>query len=110
MHWIFGAILAVINISVFCVWIPARLQISPTHVFVNDIWDRVEKVIFCIIDAGCNLYFIYLIRSRLIANGMTKYNIIYRINLGLIAVSISLDVSGLARSGTTRVAKFANAF
>ncbi|RYP89450.1 hypothetical protein DL769_000001 [Monosporascus sp. CRB-8-3] len=84
--------MGLINISVYCIWIPARLQISPTYIHVNEIWDRVEKVIFCLIDASLNLYFIYLVRSRLIAGGLDKYTSLYRFNLVMIAVSMSLDV------------------
>ncbi|KAF4981962.1 hypothetical protein FZEAL_2308 [Fusarium zealandicum] len=85
-------ILLVINISVFCVWIPARLQINNTWIRVNGVWDRVEKAIFLLVDAGLNFYFIHLVRSRLIANGLTKYNRLFRFNLGMIAVSITMDV------------------
>ncbi|KAF5667332.1 hypothetical protein FHETE_6035 [Fusarium heterosporum] len=85
-------ILLLVNISVFCIWIPARLQISQKWIAVNAIWDRVEKVIFLVVDAGLNLYFIHLVRSRLIANGLTKYTRLYRANLGMIFVSMTMDV------------------
>lgn len=93
-------VLLAINISVFCVWIPARLQISPKWIAVNAVWDRVEKCIFLIVDAGLNFYFIYLVRSRLIANGLTKYTRLYRVNLFMIAVSMTMDVSQLHISVT----------
>ncbi|KAI5459653.1 hypothetical protein BGZ63DRAFT_489590 [Mariannaea sp. PMI_226] len=92
LKWlVFGIILAV-NISVFIIWIPARLQINPTWVRVNDIWDRCEKVIFAIVDGILNTYFIYLVRSRLIDNGLSKYIPLYRRNLVLVFISLSLDV------------------
>lgn len=84
--------LGLVNISVFCIWIPARLQISQNWIHINNIWDRIEKVIFCLIDAGLNLYFIYLVRSKLIANGLTKYHRLFRFNLFMIACSVALDV------------------
>lgn len=86
-------LLLCINISVFCIWIPARLQISETWIHINNIWDRIEKVVFLIIDASLNLYFIYLVRSRLIANGLSKYNRLFNFNLAIISVSIAMDVS-----------------
>ncbi|RYP78858.1 hypothetical protein DL771_000243 [Monosporascus sp. 5C6A] len=92
VKWGVASVMGVINISVYCIWIPARLQISPTYIHVNEIWDRVEKVIFCFIDASLNLYFIYLVRSRLIAGGLDKYTSLYRFNLAMIGVSMSLDV------------------
>lgn len=84
--------MGLINISVFCVWIPARLQISETFVHVNEIWDRIEKGLFLIIDAGLNLYFIYLVRTNLIANGLKKYYPLFKFNMFMVAVSMSLDV------------------
>lgn len=86
-------IMLAINISVFCVWVPARLQITNTWIKVNNIWDRIEKVIFLLVDAGLNLYFIYLVRTRLIANGLTKYGRLFRFNLGMIGLSMTMDVS-----------------
>ncbi|KAM5351151.1 hypothetical protein ACJ41O_003874 [Fusarium nematophilum] len=85
-------IMLVINVSVFCIWIPARLQINDDWVKINNVWDRIEKVIFLLVDAGLNLYFIHLVRSRLIANGLTKYGRLFRFNLGMIAVSMTMDV------------------
>jgi hypothetical protein len=75
------------------IWIPARLQINDTWMNINKVWDRIEKVIFLLVDAGLNLYFIHLVRSRLIANGLTKYTRLFRYNLGMIAVSMTMDVS-----------------
>ncbi|KAJ4122940.1 hypothetical protein NW768_009930 [Fusarium equiseti] len=85
-------VLLAINISVFCVWIPARLQISQQFISVNAIWDRVEKGIFLVVDAGLNFYFIHLVRSRLIANGLTKYTRLYHVNLVMIGISMTMDV------------------
>ncbi|OHE91956.1 hypothetical protein CORC01_12744 [Colletotrichum orchidophilum] len=92
LKWgVFGILLAV-NISVFCIWIPARLQINSTYIHINEIWDRIEKGIFLIVDAGLNLTFIYLVKSRLIASGLTKYTALFRFNLAMIGVSMSLDI------------------
>ncbi|KZL66321.1 hypothetical protein CT0861_04211 [Colletotrichum tofieldiae] len=92
LKWGVFAVLLAVNISVFCIWIPARLQISKTYIHINEIWDRIEKGIFLIVDAGLNLTFIYLVKSRLIASGLTKYTALFRFNLAMIAISMSLDV------------------
>ncbi|KAF3343667.1 hypothetical protein VD0002_g9779 [Verticillium dahliae] len=92
LKWGVFLVLLVINISVFCVWIPARLQISEGIIHANDIWDRIEKGLFLVIDLGLNLTFIYLVRSRLIAYGLTKYTVLFRFNLAMICISISLDI------------------
>ncbi|KAL6405688.1 hypothetical protein AUP68_10823 [Ilyonectria robusta] len=93
IRWVTAVILGLVNISVFVIWIPARLQISPTWVHVNEIYDRIEKGLFLIIDACLHLYFIYLLRVKLIANGLEKYVPLFRFNLIMVAVSMSLDVS-----------------
>ncbi|KKY37682.1 hypothetical protein UCDDA912_g02304 [Diaporthe ampelina] len=85
-------LLGMVNISVFIVWMPARLQISQAWIHFNEIWDRVEKGIFALMDLGLNLYFIHLVRSELIAHGLTKYKALYKFNLVMIFCSLSLDV------------------
>ncbi|KAF4957349.1 hypothetical protein FSARC_11348 [Fusarium sarcochroum] len=93
LKWIVFAIILAVNISVFIIWMPARLQINDTWIYLNDIWDRCEKVIFAVVDGVLNGYFIYLVRSRLIENGLTKYVPLYRMNLFLIFLSLSLDIA-----------------
>ena len=93
LKWLCFLILLAINISVLCIWVPARLQISEQFIAINNIWDRVEKVIFAIMDAILNFYFIWVVKKRLIANGLHKYNRLYQMNLFLVAISIALDVS-----------------
>ncbi|KAK3324096.1 hypothetical protein B0T19DRAFT_402353 [Cercophora scortea] len=87
-----GIAIGMVNVSVFCIWIPARLQISPRWIQINNVWDRVEKSIFLLIDASLNWYFMWLIKSKLVANGLTKYRLVYRFNLLMVCLSISLDV------------------
>ncbi|KAH7111353.1 hypothetical protein B0J11DRAFT_619929 [Dendryphion nanum] len=92
LKWTVAAILGVINISVFIIWIPARLQISKTFININEIWDRIEKVIFALIDGSLNAYFIYLVRTKLIANGLTKYMPLFWFNIFMVCISMSLDI------------------
>lgn len=96
LQWAIFSVLLLVNISVACVWIPARLQINKTYIHFNEIWDRIEKVVFLILDLGLNLTFIYLVKARLVARGLTKYHTLFKCNLGMIFFSISLDVSQLA--------------
>lgn len=88
-----GIAIAIINVSVFCIWIPARLQISTTWIRVNDIWDRTEKAVFACIDTSLNVYFMWLVKSKLVEGGLTQYKLVYQVNLVLVWLSISLDVS-----------------
>ncbi|KAK4663253.1 hypothetical protein QC763_606950 [Podospora pseudopauciseta] len=91
-----GLAVGVINISVFCIWLPARLQISETFINLNNIWDRVEKALFLVIDFCLNIYFMYMVRTKLIANGLKKYELVYKFNLSMIVVSLLLDVGIIA--------------
>ncbi|KAJ4218813.1 hypothetical protein NW757_014591 [Fusarium falciforme] len=86
-----ASIVSLINLSGFCIWAPARLQIAPIYEDINIIWDRTEKAVFLIVDLGLNLYFIYLVRSRLIACGLIKYYRLFCFNVIMVIVSVTLD-------------------
>lgn len=63
---------------------------------VNKVWDPIEKCFFLLIDLlidlGLNICFIHLVKNRLIANGLTKYNRLLYVNISMVAINISLDV------------------
>lgn len=80
-----------INISVYIIWIPARMEISPAWIHLNEIWDRIEKVIYLLMDLGLNCYFLWIVRNRLIARGLTKYTTLFRFNAGIVGISIAMD-------------------
>ncbi|KAK7932097.1 hypothetical protein PG985_002809 [Apiospora marii] len=86
------AAITMINISVFCIWIPAQLQISNSYTRLNDIWDRTEKAVFATIDASLNAYFLWVVRTKLISNGLVKYWALFRYNIAMVCVSVSLDL------------------
>ncbi|KAF2823001.1 hypothetical protein CC86DRAFT_299984 [Ophiobolus disseminans] len=88
--------MSLINISVFCVWIPARLQISAKWMHINEIWDRIEKVLYLAIDAYLNVYFIRTVKTNLIENGLQKYTKLVRFNQGMIVISLLMDIVVLA--------------
>ncbi|KAI9738839.1 MAG: hypothetical protein M1834_008346 [Cirrosporium novae-zelandiae] len=87
-----AAIITAINISVYCIWIPARLQISEKYITLNNIWDRCEKVIYLIVDAALNFYFIYIVKEKLVAQGLSKYKPLVRFNILIIGFSLGMDV------------------
>jgi hypothetical protein len=92
IKWILFGFVALINISVFCIWVPALVGVGQTFVTLNGIWERVEKSIFLLLDLGLNLYFLYLVRTRLIAKGLTKYSRLFNFNVVIIVVSTSMDI------------------
>ena len=92
LKWVLFLLILVVNISVFIIWIPAHMGTSQTFVTLNLIWERVEKAFFLLVDLGLNLYFLYLVRTRLIANGLTKYMRLFKFNAAIVFVSTSMDV------------------
>ncbi|KAF9694796.1 hypothetical protein EKO04_007410 [Ascochyta lentis] len=81
-----------INISVFNIWIPARLQINHKYHIINEYWDRIEKFLYLIVDAALNWYFLKTVKANLISNGLTKYNRLVRFNQRIVVVSLLMDV------------------
>ncbi|KAI5777412.1 hypothetical protein EDC01DRAFT_404740 [Geopyxis carbonaria] len=81
-----------INISGFCIWVPARLGVSNTFTDINYVWDRSEKAVYMLVDCGLNWYFIRLVNRRLVEQGSTKYARLVRFNTRIIMASISMDV------------------
>ncbi|KAB2110766.1 hypothetical protein AG0111_0g260 [Alternaria gaisen] len=85
-----------INISVFNIWIPARLQINSTYHMVNEYWDRIEKGLYLLVDAALNWYFLKTVKENLINNGLTKYNKLVRFNQQIVMVSLLMDIMIIA--------------
>ncbi|KAF1362798.1 hypothetical protein EJ07DRAFT_105058 [Lizonia empirigonia] len=85
-----------INISVFNIWIPARLQISNKYHVINAYWDRIEKFLYLIVDAALNWYFLKTVKNNLISNGLTKYNRLVRFNRRIVVISLLMDVMIIA--------------
>jgi hypothetical protein len=56
------------------------------------IFEKCEKTFFLIIDLALNMYFLYLVRYRLIADGLNKYWRLFNFNAGMVFISTSMDV------------------
>ncbi|KAF1952854.1 hypothetical protein CC80DRAFT_596278 [Byssothecium circinans] len=91
-----ASVVTLINISVFNIWIPARLQTSKRYHMINEIWDRIEKVLYLLIDAALNWYFIKVVKANLINNGLQKYNKLLKFNQRIIVFSLLMDVMIIA--------------
>ena len=87
-----AALITAINISVYCIWIPARLQISEEYIHINEIWDRCEKGIYLVVDACLNILFIRIVRQNLVARGLLKYQGLVTFNILIIGFSLGMDV------------------
>jgi hypothetical protein len=103
IKWGTAGLVLCINISVYAIWIPARLQVSPVFLHVNEIWDRCEKAIYLVVDGALNAYFLYLVKSKLLANGMTKYKGLFNFNSFIVFISLSMDVSRLPQFARARL-------
>ncbi|KAH7052191.1 hypothetical protein B0J12DRAFT_572550, partial [Macrophomina phaseolina] len=87
-----AVLITAINISVYCIWIPARLQISESYIHLNEVWDRCEKVIYLLVDAALNWYFIRIVQKNLVRQGLKKYESLVKFNIYIIGFSLSMDV------------------
>ncbi|KAK6854051.1 hypothetical protein PG995_010863 [Apiospora arundinis] len=85
-------LVSLINISVFCIWIPAQMHISERYVRLNNVWLRGEKSVCAVIDTSLNAYFLWAVHTQLIGNGLTKYRTLFRYNIFMVFISISLDL------------------
>lgn len=96
IKWGTVIIITTINIAVFCIWISAHTvpPVSETFVRINNVWDKVSKVLILIVDAWLNWYFLKTAKTRLVQqHGLTKYAPLVSFNTKLMVVSISMDVS-----------------
>ncbi|KAF2756837.1 hypothetical protein EJ05DRAFT_45198 [Pseudovirgaria hyperparasitica] len=91
-----AVVVTLVNISVFNIWIPARLQTSSRYIHINEIWDRIEKGIYLAIDASLNWYFIRAVKKSLVDNGLQKYHKLLRFNQRIIIISLLMDVMIIA--------------
>ncbi|BGP32753.1 hypothetical protein JCM10296v2_004537 [Rhodotorula toruloides] len=87
-----AALITAINLSVYCIWVPARLQVSERYVKINEVWDRCEKCIYLVVDALLNYLFIRTVNRQLVKNGLDRYRPLVRFNSRLILLSIGMDV------------------
>jgi hypothetical protein len=80
-----------LNVSVFCIWIPAKLGVNETYEKLNVVWDRIEKVVILLVDAGLNYYFIRVVKKQLIKPGLVKYSPLVKFNNYMILLSLAMD-------------------
>lgn len=59
---------------------------------INEIYDRIEKVLYLFMDAYLNFYFIRTVKANLVSNGLQKYNRLVRFNSYMIVLSLIMDV------------------
>jgi hypothetical protein len=96
IKWGTVVLITMINIAVFCIWIPAHIvpPANQTFVRINEVWDKITKVLILLVDAGLNWYFLKTVNIRLVRqHGLTKYKPLIGFNAKLMVLSIAMDVS-----------------
>ncbi|KAI8940925.1 hypothetical protein NX059_002180 [Plenodomus lindquistii] len=94
IKWGTIGLITAINIAVFCIWIPSHTvpPVSDTFVRINNVWDKISKVLILIVDACLNWYFLATVKTRLVQqHGLTKYTPLVGFNAKLMVVSIAMD-------------------
>ncbi|KAJ7150540.1 hypothetical protein C8R43DRAFT_1067986 [Mycena crocata] len=87
-----AGLILIINISVYNIWIPAKLQINQQYHDINIWWDRIEKCLYLVVDAALNWFFIRSVKRRLVDHGLKKYDRLVRFNTQIVGVSLAMDV------------------
>lgn len=90
-------IMTFVTVTGSCTWVPGSLQLSPTIVFVGNLWDRCNKAVFSAVDLSLNVAFLRMVWRKLVSTGLTKYKSLFRLNTCMVVLSISLDVSSAKR-------------
>ncbi|CAG9953472.1 unnamed protein product [Clonostachys rosea f. rosea IK726] len=84
LKWGLIIIIGPINVAVGYIWTIAHLDgATPTQKHVNMVFEKAVKSFFLVIDLALNLYFLYLVRYHLIANGLDKYWRLFNFNIHL---------------------------
>ncbi|KAG6013379.1 hypothetical protein E4U54_006833 [Claviceps lovelessii] len=94
LKWGLFGLIACVNIAVCVLW-PAAYEVNATdeQKHINDIFEKVEKTFFLVVDLGLNLIFLYLVRFRLIAHGLSKYWLLFKFNCALVVLSTGMDAA-----------------
>jgi hypothetical protein len=91
IKWFLFVGITLVNVSVFCIWIPALMEVNSFFINFNHIWEHIEKAIFLVVDAGLNFYFLYLVRANLISKGLSKYWPLFKFNMLAVGLSVIMD-------------------
>jgi hypothetical protein len=103
LKWTTAAVITLINISVFCIWIPSHIATPVPIIFkINNIWDKIEKVLILSVDGFLNWYFLHIVNLRLIKqHRLNKYKPLIGFNTKLMILSVAMDVSPPKRTTAT---------
>ncbi|KAK5659634.1 hypothetical protein OQA88_838 [Cercophora sp. LCS_1] len=93
LRWALFVAIGAVNLAVAFIWIRAQMPgATQEQIDLNHAFEKAEKSFFLVVDLGLNLLFLYLVRFRLIAEGLSKYWRLYHFNAGIVLVSTSMDI------------------
>ncbi|KAK2595464.1 hypothetical protein QQS21_006804 [Conoideocrella luteorostrata] len=88
------AAIACVNTGVYVIWPAAYMaDATPEQKHRNDIFEKAEKAFFLVVDLGLNVTFLYLVRFRLIAHGLSKYWQLFNFNVAIVCLSTAMDAA-----------------
>ncbi|KAF4960177.1 hypothetical protein FGADI_1196 [Fusarium gaditjirri] len=93
LKWGLVVCILLVNGAVCYIFTVAHLDTAtPSQKHTNMIFEKCEKTFFLIVDFALNMYFLYLVRYRLIADGLNKYWRLFNFNAGMVCISTSMDI------------------
>jgi hypothetical protein len=93
LRWGLFISIGLVNLAVCVIWTMAMLPgATQSQIRLNILFEKAEKAFFLILDLSLNLFFLYLVRYRLIADGLSKYWKLYHFNIGIVILSTSMDI------------------
>lgn len=93
LKWGLAALITPVCIAVLYIWTAAHVEsATPEQIELNRVFELCEKAFFLVVDLSLNLYFLYLVRFRLIACGLTKYWTLFNFNVGMVIISTAFDI------------------
>ncbi|KAM0540957.1 hypothetical protein ACHAPJ_013442 [Fusarium lateritium] len=93
LKWGLLVVIGFVNVAVCYIFTVAHLDTATdSQKHVNMVFEKAEKSFFLIVDLALNLYFLYLVRYRLIADGLGKYWRLFNFNAGMVLISTSMDI------------------
>ena len=92
LKWGLAALITPVCCVVLYVWTVGHFpEATPEQVTRNFRLEIAEKVFFLLVDLSLNLYFLYMVRFRLIGYGLTKYWKLFKFNVIMVCISTTLD-------------------
>ncbi|KAI1332061.1 hypothetical protein F5Y16DRAFT_212735 [Xylariaceae sp. FL0255] len=88
-------VIALINVFVAAIWLPALLQVKPVFNQLNQIWVRVSMGVLTVADAALNIALMKLVWRYIKEARLKQLKETFWVNCACAGLSVSLDISWL---------------